>query len=682
MRLKRLHAAAVGQAHSLSLRGEAAQAAPEISFKNGFFTVAETPAFIANKHLLDLVGSTFSMTRLTDEAFGLTRGPLTFRPPAGTEKASLTQSSPAYQYNLVSFSFPFGSKQFRKLYISPNGGVFFQEPPAAGRYPFPSERYAAGRPIAVIAPLLMGGLTWRWSSTKVFVEETFGQVAITWRFIGYQITGVESPPGVYDSRFGGDVQAILKVNGDIDFSYPSFTRFLGGAPVLTTGEESVRNLRTVLASSTDPALDMLAGNPASLDLRTIEVDRQTALDRLDIRATVGAPIDLATSGYQIDFGFDGHTDEHSQFIETYQFNVPKGGSTAFAVDPNSFTAVISGSSISVSLPEAWLPSGSYLFTISTRNAAGQIVDSASVSARTATVAPRADTDFTAATGLHMPVAEAFTPGTLDPYAVWDALSKRYGLSPEDVDGVVMYTTSPTDIDYFAAGYSTQGISGIDGNGQCTCGEPLFPNLLHLNMAEHKGPLLHEFAHRWLFYPDVKDRFNDRWLNEGGHPRWGLDMTAAFVNGGSSPMGGAAFFDRGNGTYEAHCGSVGGVDGFSWLELYLMGLAKPEEVKPINDFGLATGTYCNFVGPMTVVDHLTIEYIIDANGPLTPTIEKSRKRFPVAFVLIESPESAAATYRDHVATWAAGFPAEFHTATGGRGEVTIVAPASRLHAVHH
>ena len=680
LRLERLHASAA-QSRSSAIHSEAVLSTADIRFQNGVFIVAESPAVIINKHPLDLVGGTLSAKRLNDESFALTKGPLAFHPPAGNPKATLSQSSPAYQFNLTSFSFPFGAKQFRKLYISSNGGIFFQEPPPAGTYPFPSEKYVAGRPIAVIAPLLMGGWSFRSASTKIFVEETFGEVAITWRFTGYRVGAVETPD-IEDLPFAGDAQAILKANGNIDFSYPSFSRFLGGAPVLTTGEEASRNLRTVLGSGTDPALDIAAGNPESLDLRTIEVDRQTALDRLEIRATVGKPIDLTASGYQVDLNISGFTDKHSQLIQTYPFNLAKGGPpVAFASDPNAFAVVISGTSISASLAEAWLPGGNYTFTISTRNAAGEVVDSVSASAKTLSVAPGTETDFSVASELHMPVAEAFTVGTLDPIAVWNALSARYGLSPEDVDGVAMYTTSPTDIDYFAFAYATQGISGVDGNGQCSCDRPRFPNLMHMGMAEHKGPLLHELGHRWVFYPEPKDIFKDRWINFGGHPTWGVDMAAAFVNGGSSPMGGAGFFDRGKGNYEAHCGNVGEPDGFSWLELYLMGLARPEEVKPVNDFGPSPGTGCNYVGPMTIANRLTIEYIIEANGLVTPSFDKSRKRFPVAFVLIESPDSASATFLSNITRYAAGFAAEFHTATGGRGEVTIIAPASRQRAVH-
>ncbi|MEA2239788.1 MAG: hypothetical protein QOC81_4512 [Thermoanaerobaculia bacterium] len=616
------------------------------------------------KHRFDLLGVTLSATRLDDDSFAIKNGPLAFHPPAGAPAATYRLGVGTYPYVVHSFAFPLGSKQYRNLYVTAGGAIYFQPPPGPGQFPFVNGASAVALPLPVVAPLLLGAWNHRGDSTEIFVNETFGQVIVTWRFIGASIGGNDKPG--YDLPFAGDMQAVLRANGDIEFSYPSLTRVLGGAPVITTGSESVRDAMTTLATIIDPTLDIAVGSSPALDLRTVEINRQPGLDRLEVHTTVGKAIDLTAEGLSIDL-----TVSEQGYYSFFHFTLVKGGPAAGYASETSANLVVDGTSIRLSLPENWLPAGLQVFKIDTNNAAGQLVDSATISAQTRTIDDKPETDLSAPQQLRMPIAEAFRAGSVDPFAVSDQIRKAYRLSEADVDAVAVYTTSPTDVEYWGSSYAWSGISGADNNGKGSFGSPRSPGIFFMGTAEHSGPLLYFFGSRWLFQPEVFDGGSVTTLSYLGAPPRGLDMTAAFT-GGSSAVGGYGYIDRGNGQYQTTCLGTG----FSWLELYLMGLARPEEVPPVNDFGTTGPEFCGGVAKATIVRRLTIKQFIDAMGPRTPAFDQSPKHFPVVFALVEGPEPASTALRNDVSGYAFAFANQFHAATGGRGDIVVVDPSRR------
>ena len=197
---------------------------------------------------------------------------------------------------------------------------------------------------------------------------------------------------------------------------------------------------------------------------------------------------------------------------------------------------------------------------------------------------------------------------------------------------------------------------------------------------------HEFAHIWLAYFSY-DKSGQREplflpFSEGGcgcHWRWELHTPAVFPWHAEaiytdSVMGGAYWFDHGQGRFTPFDNPLSG--GFSWLDLYAMGLADAEEVPDMfivrnlqqNDDPTEVGFY---TGEKETV---TIDQIIAAEGPRVPGTAQSQKVFNAGFVYLLEPGQTPsgdlldlhARYRDRVME-------HWSHVTGGRSQVTTVVP---------
>jgi MFS family permease len=647
-----------------------AHAATQVSYGNAIFVMAPDEKVAAGHHPLDLLGRTLSARRVDDDRFEITNVPLQYREPGPLLKSIFREDNPAYvAYDIQAFSFPFGSTQQKKLYLSAFGGIYFSAPPVPPAKQHASAVSAVVNPIPVIAPLLMAKLS-KMSIADIYVREQADAVIVTWRFS----SGASSDPVA--ARFAGDVQAVLHANGDIDFNYKSFIRFLGGAPVITTGTEAFRSDRRPIASTTDAG-----GDAAGIyDLRSVELNRISDVDLVEIRTTVGQAIDPAQVPGTNDVvmmlmvAITPRSGGGSSY--TY-FSIKRSGNLVQYpnLSESLYTGTFSGATIRLLMPQEFLPSVPADIEITTReNVGGFLAQRDAASFTNITFAPPAHTlnmDVSAfsATTVAMPVVEAFTVPHLDPYAVWDALKSTYGFTDPEVDAVAMYTSFPTDIDSTgAAAYSTVGNAGANGIGTGASGLPRAPALLHMNTAYIPGPLLHEFGHRWGFNVSAKDGTATVRLSDGtAHPREWLDTTAAFTDG-TSTLGGTRWAARGNRMFQRLCG----VYGYSWLDLYVMGLARPEEVPPIPD--VATPSFVGCTQTVTAdAKTWTMQQIIDAMGPRVPAYADSQKRFTVAWVLIEDPAltfpGAAATVR----SYAEQFEEDFRNATGARGSIARAFP---------
>jgi hypothetical protein len=134
------------------------------------------------------------------------------------------------------------------------------------------------------------------------------------------------------------------------------------------------------------------------------------------------------------------------------------------------------------------------------------------------------------------------------------------------------------------------------------------------------------------------------------------------------MGGGYFTQNGNTFTTAPASPYG----YSWLDLYLMGLAQPEEVPPMYYIAGTTpplGDSYNPPGNITVTGtrkNVTIQQVVDAMGPRTP---QSQRVFHVVFVLVASePATADLTSVD---AYRGAFQENFSKATGGRAVVSTL-----------
>ncbi|MEM7249362.1 MAG: PKD domain-containing protein [Acidobacteriota bacterium] len=151
---------------------------------------------------------------------------------------------------------------------------------------------------------------------------------------------------------------------------------------------------------------------------------------------------------------------------------------------------------------------------------------------------------------------------------------------------------------------------------------------------------------------------------------------------SSCMGGAVWTDNGDGTFTS--APENGYYGYSWLDLYLMGLAAPEEVpswfhlvdtdpsQPLSYYPApgetVTGTRRDFV----------VEHVIDAEGPRDPSHLESPSDFFVPMVLVVRPGEDPTAGAAQVAGLCEDWMGDFALATVGRGTVTC----DRVDAVSH
>ena len=194
---------------------------------------------------------------------------------------------------------------------------------------------------------------------------------------------------------------------------------------------------------------------------------------------------------------------------------------------------------------------------------------------------------------------------------------------------------------------------------------------------------HEFAHSWLArYEYDKSGQREPLYAAGCHCHWRRDLHApapfpwrAEEIGPKSIMGGHFWQDLGQGRFTPHGDSLGG--GFSWLDLYGMGLADAEEVPDmfilrnlqfVDDPSLGT-----YTGEKEIV---TIDQIIAAEGPRVPGTAHSQKVFNAGFVYLLEPSQTPsgdmldlhARYRDRVVE-------HWSHITGGRSKITTVIPAT-------
>jgi hypothetical protein len=189
---------------------------------------------------------------------------------------------------------------------------------------------------------------------------------------------------------------------------------------------------------------------------------------------------------------------------------------------------------------------------------------------------------------------------------------------------------------------------------------------------------HELGHRWA--ADARAIVNGDTINLGPvHWATGVHLPAAFPYSRpieADAMGGSTWKDNGDGTYtQLDRDYYSPAKGYSWLGLYLMGLAKPEEVPPffiLRNLQRTTQQGAEghpiYKGDNTVV---TIQDVIAAMGPRVPDFDHAQKKFNTAIVVMtmhgKKPTPELVSSANEIAThWIA----YWSKTTGGRSEMTV------------
>lgn len=678
------------------MRVAADAGAPGSVLRDGTFYLEADAQTMTDYRRLDLAGQSLRFEPRGDARFSVRRTALQYIEP-GVEPVPFADAAVWYRkVDLQGFALPLFGKSVTSLYVTAYNGIHLAAPAGENEASQIDALEAAVHRDAVVSPLLL-------SKTKpknlihpdLFVEETGDALLITWR----------SLKGKY---FGFDVQAALHRDGSIVFSYKTLRGIEWGTPIVTPGFAALNLSETVIASVTDTAGDVPVGANglgSMADITRLEIVRLGESELLMFRMKLAKAIDPSVI-------VDGQPLRYWVLAgdETVQINIERGGATSvYAPGRSRFERNGQAARFHGDVVELFAAQGSlHLPPFGTANIRGYAMVGSNTAADIATlltpIEPPAlkiasDLSQTAGAELALPIAEPFVLGALDVDMVWRALKSSYGLTDSDIDGLAIYQAFYTDIIFYAGAYSTVGnpqVEGIGARPGFGPGSPRSPALLHMNhftygynSAEKSSSqvILHELGHRWLYHTSIRIAgANSRVLNPvSAHPAQYVHLPSAFKiydDNESSTMGGGFFAQQSDGRWMARALNAG----YSWLELYLMGLAAPSEVPPwfyLSNTNPRLGDEYWPVDKQVVSGEprtLAIEQIVAASGERKPSAAASPRGFRVPFVLITYPgETATPAQIAQMNALRALFEKNFAIATGGRAAVATMWPLGRRRA---
>jgi hypothetical protein len=222
------------------------------------------------------------------------------------------------------------------------------------------------------------------------------------------------------------------------------------------------------------------------------------------------------------------------------------------------------------------------------------------------------------------------------------------------------STGPRGGNVSGIGTNTNGLENYCSKGelQWMFVEPVSTSAVQINERSPDGRMKdydyamsqigHELGHRWA--ADASALVNGERITLGPvHWATGVHLPAAFPYANpprdeADAMGGSTWKDNGDGTFtQLDRDYYSPAKGWSWLGLYLMGLAKPEEVPPFfilrnlqNTRQTDAAGHPIYKGEKTVI---TIQDVIAAMGPRVPDYDHAQKKFNTAIVVVTLPGKA-------------------------------------------
>ena len=661
--------------------------------RHGMFLVPKAPDNTLGDHPNDLEGKSVRFVPTAADRYTATVGPLQYDTNIGTTSHLFvpitTQNDwQAFKVDLKNVKLPLFGQSVSTVYVTAFNGITLSMPGVDYAAQFDTLS-AAFDNNATISPLLIpytrpSDLNW----PTAYVRETSDGLLVTWR--------------AANNTFNFDVQASIRSNGEILFSYKTIGATTWGAAVITPGSSAFLPRLEMIGQSEDAAGDVDPSFPASLsnalDLRSIAVEhvagtggylifaRLAADPRLTLPPRGDTELITLTTGNTVvgtlTLGWNG--------IVNVTLPDSVGTNSGGNIDGDTIEIALLSSSIDpIANPTRVTIETSLL-------SAGTSADRATIDVALSD-GPLPGADLSAANGveLQLPIVDAFTVPTIDLQSVWESVRTAASLSDADIDGVAIYSNFNTEVVLRNAAYATIGNSGDDGIWKYVGHDsrhPRSPNLMQMNVVGALATtlragqvLLHEFGHRWLQFVETMENGSATIaLNpQPAHPPQFASAPAAFtvVNSfDTSTMGGGYFTQSGN----FFTASPQSPNGYSWFDLYLMGLAAPEEVPSmyvIDNSNPALGLAYNPPSNISVTGtrhDLTIQQVIDAMGPRKPSSAASRHAFKVAFVLVYDPTRPFDSDFARLDQFRSTFADMFTRATGQRASVQtlIDLPAGR------
>lgn len=627
-------------------------------------------------HLIDLRGKTLTFTRDGNQTFSESTGPLAFEDDLGT-KLSVDANKNA-TYTIAGFDFPFFDRTTRTLYISQLHGIYPDAaPPLLPRETYQMNEAEVVTPArAVIAPLLTTQRGIFDVYPDIYVREASDRVVVTWGT---------------DAGTGEAIQAVLKKNGDIVFSYRAVGATRNGSLLITSGHEAWRSSTPIITFGA-PVSNSLNG---MIDIVNATVARITDTNLLRITLKLREPIDRSKIDTWIAFSAYANNLAASFFVYP---DPSRDGLrlTAWARQGVSPAGSFDGDTVTFTIGEEMLlPFGGNI-SLQAYDGATRTSDNISVPTEIAKAPRAASRDFARATtlpSLSGPIVETFTLPVLNVAGVLQEVQGLY--RDEDFsryDAVAIYQNFATDLVFYAGAYSTGGNPGVDHIdifGRSSSDLQRMPALMHMNLIRYSHNttdddagfvLMHELGHRWLLTVNISgdDGKPTTVLNPlTAHPAMYVNTPAAFrvyTDRDASVMGGSNWEDLGGGNFRTP--STPYVWSYSWLDLYLMGLAGTDEVLPffyIADSSPVLGQEYSPPAGNTyhgVRKNVTMDKLIAAMGRRAPAYPDTQRVFRVLFVVLSDPGNpvVSADLQD-INRYRHMFERNFLVGTGGRGAVT-------------
>jgi len=669
----------------------AANAVPTVPvLREGAFYIDADDGVIADYRPFDLGEQSLVFEPRADSKFAVRREALRYIEPAGAplRDFQIRTGTPWYsvRYDL-GFVFPIFGRDVTTLYLTAFNGIHFSTPNEPGMNQFDALEAVLNREPLLSPLMITNRKPSRLAYPLLFVEQNADGVVITWR----SATGAD---------FGYDVQAELHKDGSVVYSYRAPRVLRWGTPVLSAGFDPANVTRRALGGLDDARGDLVAGTYASSladmnDIRRFDVYRVDESELFVLRLQVAAAVNPSklTNGESLRYVVQvGNVAAWLDVTKTgwsiTPFNaagaaVANGAEVRFDGDAIEFYGLQAPADAAIDAQVVvWAVAPS----------TNRTIDFASRSIAFDAPLRRIAGDLSSVANgseLSLPITEAFTLGELDPASVWERLQSTFALSSYDIDAVAIYQSFFTDIIFYAGAYSTGGNAGVDGIAapSATRGSTVArrPSLLHMNQLTYgwnsserssSHVMLHELGHRWLYFARLFEGGQaSRVLNPvSAHPAGYVHTPSAFRvwdDGESSVMGGAVFSLLSDGRYRAHAANYG----YSWPDLYLMGLASPEEVETwfyvANTDPALPKEYWPADGATVTGErrNVNVGQIMIAEGARNPPTATSQRMFRVLFVLVTGAGGPADEEVAKINEWRALLEKTFTIATGGRARVT-------------
>lgn len=663
-------------------RLRALSAPAHVDIRNGMFIVGETPENALFDHPNDLEGKSVRFTPVAADRYATAVLPLQYDANVGTAVRAFSNSGTsdwAYaRITLKALTLPLFGQSVGTIYITAFNSIALAPPDTAGPTQY-STLDASFVQQPTIAPLLM--TTARPSGLDLpvaFYRESAGGIVVTWRSV---------------NALRYDVQATITKEGEITFSYKTLGGVTFGAALITPGAAAYASRVTTVGQFEDPAEDVPTNIPvdarAVLDIRTVTVQQVSGSGVCLLSITDGATLSPAAEprgdSFQVKITLDDSPLIMLPAPSGRAMPLPlsaniSGNQLQLAFFLDNFRPIKSSTHIAIETSLASSPTFADRFEADVPLTDGDV--------------PGVDLSASSGATLQVPIIEAFTWPTVDLVEVWERVKSATSLTDAQVDGVAIFQNFHSDVTIQNIAFATIGNAQVDGVWKYvrrTTAQPRTPNLMNLNdvtagpfsTTEAARIVLHEFGHRWLqFVETLENGSRTISLNPApAHPPQFASTPAAFpvVNAyDTSTMGGGVFTQAGNRFTAAPRSPYG----YSWLDLYLMGLASPEEVPTmyvIDDTNPPLGVSYNPPGGITVTGtrhDITVQQVIDAMGPRQPAASSSDRVFNVLFVVVASPERDVAPDLARVDDIRRTFVDNFSKATGRRGSVdTLYFPPS-------